>query len=135
MATERYLLDTNAIIRYISNPKKLDRVVHDSIAYGLSFVSIISMQELATLILLNKIEIKGIKKLKDIPEIIQLKGLEIIPLEEKDLFAFYELPFLKDNRDPSDRAIVAHAISRHCTLISSDHKFEKYRPILKLLSI
>ena len=32
-----------------------------------------------------------------------------------------------DHRDPSDHVIIAHAITEHLTLLSSDHKFAFYR--------
>ncbi|MDR0619854.1 MAG: type II toxin-antitoxin system VapC family toxin [Bacteroidales bacterium] len=135
MAVERYLPDTNATIFAISNPNRLNKNIREYVNYGLGFVSIISMQEIGVLITLGKIKIRSIKNLKDIIKFTQSTGLEILPYETRDLNAFYDLPYLPENKDPFDRAIVAHAISQHCTLISSDSKLEKYRPILKLLSI
>lgn len=57
---------------------------------------------------------------------LQERNITIDPLLEKDLMILANLPYYGDHNDPTDRAIVAQAISRHIPLISTDWSFDRY---------
>lgn len=55
--------------------------------------------------------------------------IKILPLKREHMvtYAQMELNDVQDHNDPSDHIIIAHALTEHLPLISSDRKFEFYR--------
>lgn len=55
--------------------------------------------------------------------------IEFRPLYRDTAFTYAALQLNEamDHHDPSDHIIIAHAITEHLTLLSSDHKFAYYR--------
>ena len=56
-------------------------------------------------------------------------GIEFLPLRRDTalVYAGLQLNEAMGHRDPSDHVIIAHAITEHLTLLSSDQKFAFYR--------
>ena len=56
-------------------------------------------------------------------------GIEFLPLRRDTAFTYSDLRLNEeqDHRNPSDHVIIAHAITEHLTLLSSDQKFAFYR--------
>ena len=56
-------------------------------------------------------------------------GIEFLPLRRDTAHTYASLTLneAQDHRDPSDHVIIAHAITEHLTLLSSDQKFAFYR--------
>ena len=56
-------------------------------------------------------------------------GIEFLPLRRDTAYTYAGLKLneAQDHRDPSDHVIIAHAITEHLTLLSSDQKFAFYR--------
>ena len=56
-------------------------------------------------------------------------GIEILPLRRDTAFMYADLQLneAQAHHDPSDHVIIAHAITEHITLLSSDQKFSFYR--------
>ena len=124
---KRYLLDTQAAVWLLTNNKELPKNLREEIEYvqSLFHVSYMSIVEIIHLQQCGKI---------DLP----LSGREL--LANFDRMNVYTLPLSDDtlvglsmleidrgkHSDPFDRAIIATAISRGLTLISSDNKFPWY---------
>ena len=124
---KRYLLDTQAAVWLLTNNKELPSGLREEIEYvqSLFHVSYMSIVEIIHLQQCDKI---------DLP----LTGREL--LANFDRMNVYTLPLSDDtlvnlslleidrgkHSDPFDRAIIATAISRGLTLISSDSKFTWY---------
>ena len=55
--------------------------------------------------------------------------IKILPLKKEHMltYASLEINELQGHKDPSDHVIIAHAITEHLPLISSDTRFEFYR--------
>ena len=53
--------------------------------------------------------------------------MQIIPYDERQGFITARLTFVPNHNDPTDLAIIAHAISEDMILISSDDKFPYYQ--------
>ena len=55
--------------------------------------------------------------------------VDILPISERTMFTYSRLTLNEamDHHDPSDHVIIAHAITEHLTLLSSDQKFAFYR--------
>ena len=52
-------------------------------------------------------------------------GIEFLPLRRDTAFTYSDLRLNEeqDHRNPSDHVIIAHAITEHLTILSSDQKF------------
>jgi len=55
--------------------------------------------------------------------------IKILPLKKEHMqtYARLEINEAQGHKDPSDHVIIAHAITEHLPLISSDTRFEFYR--------
>ena len=55
--------------------------------------------------------------------------IKILPLKKEHMMTFSQLEIndAQNHNDPSDHVIIAHALTEHLPLISSDRKFDFYR--------
>ena len=128
----RYLLDTNIFIYLVIDPDQLSRDVkailddYDNTFY----MSSESVKELIVGFnngkLVSRFWDTAAKMVKDITNRYFIR---ILPVGEEhmDTYAHLTLNLAEDHRDPSDHVIIAHAITEHLTLLSSDQKFTFYR--------
>jgi len=73
------------------------------------------------------IDTVDLKKADDIFEYIDSLEYPIIFVKKEHLKTFANLPIVKNHKDPSDRLIIAQAITEKIPLISSDTEFPLYR--------
>lgn len=68
------------------------------------------------------------KKMLD--DINNIYFIDVLPLQESVMktYAMLRINTNQDHRDPSDHVIISHALTLGIPLISSDRKFERYRP-------
>jgi PIN domain nuclease of toxin-antitoxin system len=125
----RYLIDTNLFINIVE-----DNFISDDVRYVLEYepekyISSESVKEFIHLAQNGKIELK--KNLKTDFEIFHFieKVLywKVKYVREEHLRTLAGLQLVEGHNDPSDRLIIAQAITEKLTLISSDAKFPKYR--------
>lgn len=92
--------------------------------------STLCVTELIHLIQIGKVRIPQCKDIRRATQqaLAQLEemGVEIVPVQEKHLKEFADLPLYPDHRDPIDRQLVAQAISDRLPLVSSDNAFVRY---------
>jgi PIN domain nuclease of toxin-antitoxin system len=121
------MLDTNVILGIILNDKLFSKEVKNIIEfdYGTTFVSVEVLKELSYLKQSGRPDIKMSFRL--FIDFFESRGFEIVPFDQYSAQTYDELPLLENHKDPFDRAIIAHAIANHSTLISADSKFRKYR--------
>ena len=125
----RYYLDTNTLIFVLLN--QLDEIDNNIIAilddYSNSFyASSVAMRELILLHKNGKLEKHKYKSYKDIFNTIDSLGIEIVPVQRSNLFAYAELIPVVEHKDPNDHIIIAQSISDKIPIISSDRKFKLY---------
>ena len=65
-------------------------------------------------------------KAEDIITTFDEMSIRRVPITDKHLQEYANLPFVRDHRDPFDRLIIAQAISDRTFLVSSDLKFPLY---------
>jgi PIN domain nuclease of toxin-antitoxin system len=121
------MLDTNVILGIILNDKTFSEEVKDIIefdAYNV-FVSVEVLKELSYLKHNGRPDIK--MNFRDFATFFENKNFQVQPFDFYAAQKYDELPLLENHKDPFDRAIIAHAMSNHSTLISADRKFKKYR--------
>ncbi|GHV68141.1 hypothetical protein FACS1894199_14950 [Bacteroidia bacterium] len=127
----RYLIDTNILLLMIDDDKTLlsndvSHIIGD--CSNLLYISSESVQELIHLVQTRKIIVKGWKTAQNIISFIE-DNLHIIIkyIRKEHLATFAALERVENHNDPSDRIIIAQAITENIPLISSDSKFGRYR--------
>ena len=119
----RLLLDTHALIWFVSNDPNLPVSTRDKIESADDvFLSIASLWEMAIKLNIGKLPLQG--NFEDIEPQLIAAGLTILPLTFADTVQFRYLPL--HHRDPFDRILVAQAINHSLVLVSRDVAFDAY---------
>ena len=125
MAVKRYLLDTCAIIWHMDNHKRMKSLAEDIEYYQGDFaVSMETIKELVYLVQSGKVKLK--LDFEKFTKMLEKDNISIVDFNIDALKTLFSLPFYKDHPDPTDRHIIATAITQHRILISGDSMFEKY---------
>ena len=125
----RYLIDTNIVVFTVTDLEQITREVEDIINdyNNQMYVSSETVKELINLYQSDRIEVKRWKTARDIVDFIKDANFEIKSPKEEHLRTLADLPVLSDHKDPSDRMIIAQAITEKIPIISSDREFAQYR--------
>lgn len=128
----RLILDTCAVIDLITSSDVTNvefwNVIDDPSV--LLFASFETARELIVHFNNKTLLSKHWQTAKDmITSIEQDYGIEFLPLRRDTAmtYASLQLNEAQNHHDPSDHIIIAHAITEHLTLLSSDRKFAFYR--------
>ncbi|MDR0835908.1 MAG: type II toxin-antitoxin system VapC family toxin [Tannerella sp.] len=115
---------------YVSDSAYLDKDVRsilENYENGI-YLSSESVKEVIHLLQNGKIKTKMWKSANDIFETIEdVSHFTIKYVDEQHLRTLASLERVENHNDPSDRLIIAQAITEKLPLISSDRKFEHYR--------
>ena len=117
-----YLLDTHAIIWYVTGSNELSSLVRNLMETKQCFFSFVSLQEIAIKQAKGTLDFKiTISQLKTV-----LENEEFIYLHptEYDAEGIKKLPDI--HRDPFDRLLTAQAIENNLTIITRDLKIPLY---------
>ena len=60
-------------------------------------------------------------------------GFELLPIELSQIYAYQSIPLYDDHRDPFDRMLLSVALHEQIPIISSDEKFQRYKPLVQIL--
>ena len=124
-----YLLDTHILLWLRLSPEKLSpeqkKIIESS--ENEKFVSSISQWEVSLKYALGKLELGSHTPDEFLAGIYKI-GLKDITPSSEQWSTYYLLPKIKDHRDPFDRMIIWLAIQSGMTLLSSDSKFDAYKP-------
>lgn len=122
------VLDTNALIWWISNPEKLSRKAKKTIEEAEKkraiYISSISVLEIYTLVKKNKLKFNiladnWLEKVESLPYV------NFVSMDNKIAVQSVNLPdFL--HKDPADRIVIATALQIGAKLITSDRKILDY---------
>ena len=129
---KRLMLDTCVVVDLLLDPDGLDRsvvAILEDPEYSLC-ASFETMRELVVLFNNKKIFSHHWKKSEDIITYVEDDlEIEFLPLRRHVGYTYSRLQLNEEqeHRDPSDHIIIAHAITEHITLISSDTRFWFYR--------
>lgn len=128
---ERFLLDTHILIWFLDEDTKLNRYIREGISYFQNdyFISIGALHEIITLQAADKIDLQ--LDMMQIAQILKNHNIKILPIELIHLKTLEHLsiPVINGKKylDPSDRIMIAQAITEKLTFISSDKKFPYYK--------
>ncbi|MBQ3877080.1 MAG: PIN domain-containing protein [Prevotella sp.] len=128
----RLMLDTCVVVDMLLDADGLDNCVTDLLddPDNMLCASFETMRELVVLFNNKKMFSKQWKTAEDVIHTVQDDlAIEFLPLREQVGYTYSRLTLNEamDHRDPSDHVIIAHAITEHITLLSSDLKFPFYR--------
>ena len=121
----RYLLDTNALLWFLDNDKKLSRRARQLIESSSheSLISIVSLWEIAIKTGLGKLDLSEPFE-QMFPEQLHFNNIEILDITVDSLIKLTTLPF--HHRDPFDRLIIAQGLVEGLPIISVDTVFDAY---------
>ena len=121
----RYLLDTNALLWFLADDKKLSRRARQLIesSSNESFVSIVSLWEIAIKTGLGKLDLAEPFE-QMFPEQLHLNSIEILDITVNHLIKLTTLTL--HHRDPFDRLIIAQGLVEELPIISVDTIFDTY---------
>ncbi len=128
----RYLLDTNIFVYIVAEPDLLCADVNAILEdYDNQFyISAESVRELIVAYHNKGLFSKRWKTAADmVRDIEETYNIGILSLGKEHMYTYSALRLneAQGHKDPSDHVIIAHAITEHLALISSDTRFDFYR--------
>jgi len=132
MRSERYLIDTNILIYRATDEDMLTAEVRAILAEQANRIYVPSkcVEELIYLVQSGRVVDNRWKSAKDVVDsIINDLQFEIKYVAEEHLRTLAGLQLFPDHKDPTDRIIIAQAITEKTPLVSSDRKFNDYRQV------
>jgi PIN domain nuclease of toxin-antitoxin system len=117
----KVLLDTQVVLRFL-NGDKLPNRVRGIILDGESYVSVVSLWEVAIKMNIGKYDFKG--GFSAFRRLVGNNGFRILPIKDKHMEALFDLPMI--HRDPFDRLLLATAVSEAMPIITSDERLHKF---------
>jgi len=130
MRTERYFVDSNILYYHAGDQGQLTAEIKGILGNYNNRIYVPSkcVEELIYLQQAGKIGVKQWKSAEAIIDfIIDEMDIGIKYIAEEHLRTLARLPLFPDHKDPTDRIIIAQAITEKTPLISSDRKFHEYR--------
>jgi len=127
----RYLIDTNVLVNLVENG-----FISDDIRYILSdysnqiYICSECIKEFMLLVEKNKVQIPREKqqKINNLFEFVENElAIQVKYIAKEHLKTFAKINPADGHNDPSDRLIIAQAITEKIPIISSDKKFSEYR--------
>ena len=118
------LLDTHIVLWFLNGDDKLSDNAKNEILNpdNHKFVSMTSFWEISIKLGLKKLFFDG--GTKEVFELVEFCGFEILPIEKEHIMELETLP--EHHKDPFDRLIIASAISENFTIVSADSNFPFY---------
>lgn len=128
----RILLDTCVIIDWLTDPDSFDQNVWDILndPNNRLYISTETQRELIVSFNNKKFLTKFWKTAEEmLLSIRQEADIDTLPITERTMLTYSRLILNNEQNhyDPSDHVIIAHAITEHLFLLSSDQKFSFYR--------
>ena len=122
------VLDTNALIRWVSNPGKLSRKARKAIdeedKKQSIYVSSMTVLEIYTLLRKDRLELNTLQD-SWLERIESIPSVTFIPIDNQIIVQSVNLPDFP-HKDPADRIIIATALNLGARLITSDRKILDY---------
>ena len=111
-------------------PQHIKEILLDSTSR--KWVSQISFIEVAIKLKLGKLP-AFVVSIEQLIDQAQQDGFNELPIANKHISAYEQVPFFEQHRDPFDRLILATALTENWPVISADEKFQLYREVVKVI--
>jgi len=121
MAKRRYLLDTHALLWWLSNPKRLSAKARRVLTAGENtvFVSAAAAWEMSIKRALGRLDFPD-----DLEDALDSQAFTVLPIELDHALGAGDLPL--HHGDPFDRMQIAQALLEDLVVITRDDAFEAY---------
>ena len=118
----RLLLDTHALLWYLTTPEKLPAAAHRAIraADNEVYASLASAWEISIKVAIGKLDFDAQGMERALPAV----GVEALGISLQHVARIAGLPL--HHRDPFDRMLVAQALCESMTLVSRDQALSRY---------
>ena len=126
----RYMLDANILLFTLEDRNRLTREVEEILGdyNNRKYISAESVKEIVHLWQSGKFSSKKQMFVNGVVDFIKNEtDWEIKPIQKEHLRTLEKIPILHNHKDPSDRMIIAQAITEKITLVSSDKMFSSYK--------
>ena len=124
----RYLIDTNVLANYVTEgyiSNDVEAIISN--CENQIYVSSECLKEFIHLVQAGKIVLKKELRSLDVFDLVEnVLGFNVKFVTKEHLRTLAKLETVEGHSDPSDRLIIAQAITENIPLISSDTKFPKY---------
>ena len=118
----RFLLDTHALLWWLSDDAQLGQYAQDLIADPANdiLVSVVSLWEIQVKVRVGKLT----ADMHEILSEIEAQAFELLPINPAHLLLLGTLPV--NHRDPFDHLLIAQAIAEGATFVSEDRHTPQY---------
>ena len=117
-----YLLDTHAIIWYVSGSNELSPLAREIMETKHCFFSLVSLWEIAIKQMKGSLEFEiSLPRLKSV---LENEGFLYLHPNEHDIERIKTLPDI--HKDPFDKLLIAQALENDLTIITRDTKITNY---------
>ena len=123
MKNERFLLDTNVVLRALKRPASLSPRVRKAIVDGPNVLSVVVYWEMV-LKVMKGLLIVGYPRAWW-PDALDMLAATALPIDPAHIDQVHDLPAI--HKDPFDRLLIAQALVEDCTLVTTDREMHKYK--------
>ena len=122
-----FLIDTHILLWLFFSPEKLSKrtLKHLEDPKNQISVSSVSFWEISLKYRLGKLGLEGVLP-NELPSLATQMGIHIVNITADEFASFYQLPLMKEHKDPFDRMIIWQCICQKMVFVSHDSKFEEY---------
>lgn len=120
----KLLLDTNALLWWLSDDEQLEQQARELIADPSNdvLVSAASLWEIVVKVRIRRL----VADVGEISDAIEQEGFTLLNISPAHLAALGGLPLHPDHRDPFDHLLIAQAITEGATFVSEDRHTPRY---------
>ncbi|HMR84925.1 MAG TPA: type II toxin-antitoxin system VapC family toxin [Niabella sp.] len=129
----KFLLDTHTLIWYVQGNTSLSQKAYQLIDEPLNeiFVSMVSFYQIAIKLKIGKLELNT--PLHKYFNNVISHNILVLPISEKYLSEYDNVPLISTHKDPFDRLIIATAITEKMSIITVDEQFSNYKDMVTLI--
>ena len=121
--SERFLLDTNVVLRALKHPASLSPRARKAIMDGSNVLSVVVYWEVVLKVMKGNV-IAGYPRTWW-PDALDMLAATALPIEQAHIDQICDLPAI--HKDPFDRMLIAQAFVEGCTLVTTDREILKYK--------
>ena len=121
--SERFLLDTNVVLRALRQPDSLTPRARRAVIAGPNVLSAVVYWEVLVKVMKGSLFVGHPQAWWE--DALDMLGATALPIELPHVDELYDLPAI--HRDPFDRMLIAQAAFEGCTLVTTDREILKYK--------
>lgn len=134
MVFSRYILDTHCLIWFQENNARIPTRVMNVLKKPKNIIlfSQISLFEIGIKQKIGKLPAFS-ASVEDIYNQAISDGFTFVPIHNKHIYRYDQIPLLELHRDPFDRLLLAQSIEEQAVMLSADEKFLMYGSLVNVV--